>query len=133
MPTLPSEAELALSRPSNGPLAGKTIAFVATDGFEEVERSGPRDRLERSGARTVVVSPKSGRIQGYDHHEKGNEVPVDMHIELADARTFDALVLPGGVISPDALRTEEWVLRFVKGLAAATSPLLRSATGRGRS
>jgi protease I len=123
MPTLPSEAELALSRPSNGPLAGKTVAFVATDGFEEVELSGPRDRLERAGARTVVLSTKSGHIQGYDHHEKGNEVPVDMHVELADARTFDALVLPGGVMSPDALRTEEPVLRFVQGFAAAKKPI----------
>src|SRR5262245_37215998 len=85
-------------------LSGKRIAILATDGFEQRELEDPRKALAAEGAKTVVVSPKPGEIQGYLHHDKGDRVAVDETLEQAKPEAFDGLVLPGGVINPDTLR-----------------------------
>jgi len=104
-------------------LNGKRIAILATDGVEQVELTEPRKALDEAGAKTVVVSPKSGRIKGWQHDHWGDEIPVDLALESATAETFDALLLPGGVMNPDRLRANKQAVQFVKSFFDAGKPI----------
>jgi protease I len=104
-------------------LRGKTIAFVATDGVEQVELTAPRERLEKAGAKTVLISLRKGRIRGFKHQDRGDDFDVDLSIAEAQARSFDAVVLPGGVMNPDALRVVPEVQSFLRDFAAAHKPI----------
>lgn len=104
-------------------LTGKTIAVLATDGFEQVELTKPVEALKAAGATVEIVSPKTGEIQGFKHHDKGETVPVDRELGHADAASYDGLVLPGGVINPDALRLEEGAIRFIRAFHEAGKPI----------
>jgi protease I len=104
-------------------LAGKTIAVLATDGFEQVELTEPVKALKAAGATVEVVSPKGGQIQGYNHHDKGETVPVDRPLSEADAGGYDGLVLPGGVINPDQLRLEPAAIDFVRSFVRSERPI----------
>ena len=95
-------------------LKGKRIAVLATDGFEQAELAQPVDGLRAEGAQVEVIAPKSGRIQGYNHHDKGDAFPVDKTLDEAKPSQYDALVLPGGVINPDSLRLEPKAIAFVR-------------------
>ena len=95
-------------------LSGKKVAILAADGFEEVELTKPRAALEEAGARTSVVSIKPGKIQGMNHADKGDSVPVDLTLDDAEPAEFDALLIPGGLMNPDVLRTSEKALEFVR-------------------
>ena len=90
------------------------MAILATDGFEQVELLKPREALDQAGAQTKVVSPKSGKVKGWNFIEWGQEVPVDITLDSASPDDFDALLLPGGVINPDKLRMEPKAVAFVK-------------------
>ncbi|MBB6307086.1 type 1 glutamine amidotransferase domain-containing protein [Xanthobacter tagetidis] len=98
----------------SGPLDGKRILVLATNGFEQSELEVPRDRLKEAGARVDVVSPESGEIKGWDKKDWGRPVKVDR--PLADAREadYDAIVVPGGQINPDLLRAEPAAVELVK-------------------
>lgn len=111
------------SHASHGRLTGKTIAILATDGFEQVELTEPRRALEKEGAHTVVVSPKGGQIQGFKHHDKADLVPVDLELSEADPKRFDGLLLPGGALNPDALRAIPEAVEFVKAFAKEDKPI----------
>lgn len=104
-------------------LTNKTVAVLATDGFEQVELTEPVKALRDAGATVHVVSPKSGQIQGWKHHEKGDNVTVDATLDQADATRYDALMLPGGVINPDALRLEPKAIAFIKSFVQAEKPI----------
>lgn len=104
-------------------LAGKKIAVVATDGFEQVELEQPVAALRAAGASVEVIAPKPGEIQGFEHHDKGRSVAVDRTLDEADAATYDGLVLPGGVINPDALRLEPSAIAFIKAFHTASRPI----------
>lgn len=104
-------------------LAGKTVAFLATDGFEQVELTEPRRLLEEQGAKTVLISPKDGEIQGFHHHDKADKVKVDVSLHEADPADYDGLVLPGGALNPDELRTIPEAVQFVKRFAASGKPI----------
>jgi protease I len=95
-------------------LNGKKIAFLATDGFEQVELTEPRKALDDAGATTFLISPKSGEIKGWKFKEWGDTVKVDKTLDDANPNDYDALVLPGGVINPDHLRMEPKAVNFVK-------------------
>lgn len=95
-------------------LHGKRVAVVATDGFEQSELADPVNALKAAGAVVEVVAPKAHHIQGMRHHDKGDTVAVDRTIDAVRASEFDALVLPGGVANPDALRTNPLVVAFVR-------------------
>ena len=95
-------------------LQGKRVAILATDGVEQVELTEPRKALDDAGADTVVVSPKSGKIKGWQHDHWGDEIPVDEELDTARADDFDALMLPGGVMNPDRLRLNERAVQFVR-------------------
>ncbi|PWC43869.1 type 1 glutamine amidotransferase domain-containing protein [Azospirillum sp. TSO22-1] len=104
-------------------LNGKTVAVLATDGFEQSELTEPVKALKEAGATVHIVSPKSGSIQGWKHHDKGDTVPVDATLESADAGRYDALMLPGGVMNPDALRLEPKAIAFIRAFVQAGKPI----------
>jgi protease I len=104
-------------------LNGRKVAVLATDGFEQVELVKPVEGLRAAGAEVEVVAPKSGRIQGYNHHEKGDAIEVDKTLAEAKPGQYDLLVLPGGVINPDALRLEPKAIAFVRGFVEAGKPI----------
>ena len=99
-------------------LKGKIVALLATDGFEQVELTEPRKALDEAGATTVVVSPKSGQIKGWEFKDWGDTVKVDKTLDSANPNEFDALVLPGGVINPDHLRTDSAAINFIRQFVA---------------
>ena len=104
-------------------LQGKTIAILATDGFEQSELMKPKKALEEAGARTQVVSPAGGKIKGWDRKDWGEEVPVDITLDSADPARYDALLLPGGVMNPDQLRMNPAAVRFVKHFFEHAKPV----------
>jgi len=104
-------------------LNGKRVAIVATDMVEQVELLEPRKALDEAGARTDVISIEPGKIQGFNHYDKGDEIPVDRTIEEARADEYDALLLPGGVGNPDVLRTDENVVSFVRDFFEQGKPV----------
>jgi len=106
-----------------GVLANKKIAILATDGFEYVELIEPRKALDAAGAKTEVVSPKQGEIKGWKFTDWGDSVKVDVNLASADASDYDGLLLPGGVINPDKLRTEPKAVAFVKAFFEADKPV----------
>lgn len=104
-------------------LAGKRIAVLATDGFEQVELTRPVEALRAAGAEVEIVAPKAGSIQGFNHHDKGDQTPVDRVLSQANAEAYDGLVLPGGVINPDALRLDDTAIAFVRAFLDASKPI----------
>jgi deglycase len=104
-------------------LSGKKIAVLATDGFEQVELTEPVKALKDAGATVQVVAPKSGTIQGYKHHNRADKIPVDATLDSVDAGRYDGLVLPGGVINPDALRLEPKAIAFIRAFVQTKKPI----------
>lgn len=104
-------------------LSGKKIAIIATDGVEQVELTGPRDALRDAGAEVTVISLKTGEIQGMNHDQKGDKLPVDKALSDVKPEGFDGLVLPGGVANPDTLRTKPEVIAFIKAFTAGNKPV----------
>ena len=104
-------------------LAGRKIAVLATDGFEQVELDQPVEALKAAGATVEIIAPKSGEIQGFNHHDKGDTVAVDRALSDADAADYAGLLLPGGVINPDALRLEEDAIAFIRSFSDAGKPI----------
>jgi len=104
-------------------LSGKRVAILATDGVEQAELTEPRKALDQAGAKTSVVSPKSGKIKGWQHDHWGDEIPVDVPLDSARADDFDALMLPGGVMNPDHLRQDQRAVQFVKDFFQAGKPV----------
>lgn len=104
-------------------LNGLRVAILATDGFEQSELLEPRRALQDSGAVTAVVSPKAGSIKGWKHDKWGETVAVDQNLASAAADDYDALLLPGGVMSPDALRMLPEAVAFVRSFHAAHKPI----------
>ena len=95
-------------------LDGKKVAILVADGFEQVEMTKPRAALNEAGAQTTIVSPKAGQIFGMNHEEKGDSFEVDLMLEEARPEEFDALMIPGGLINPDTLRSTPEALEFTQ-------------------
>jgi protease I len=107
-----------------GELQGRTVAFLATDGVEQVEYTEPRKALEAAGATVELVSLESGEVQAMNHDvEKGDTFPVDVVVAEADPGRYDALVLPGGTTNPDHLRMDADAVRFAKAFFEAGKPV----------
>ena len=104
-------------------IQGKRVAFLATDGVEEVEYTEPRKAVEAAGGTAVLVSIKDGSIQAFNHLDKAGTYPVDKQAKDADVASYDALVLPGGVANPDFLRTDPDAVRFVRDFFTAGKPV----------
>ena len=104
-------------------LKGKRVAIVATDMVEQVELLEPRKALDAAGATTELISIEPGEIQGFNHYDKADKIPVDRTIEEASADDYDALLLPGGVGNPDTLRMDENVVSFVRDFFEQGKPV----------
>jgi protease I len=104
-------------------LSGKTIAILVTDGFEQVELTGPQEALENAGATTEIVSPAKGEIKAWNFEDWGDKFEVDVPLESADVNSYDGLLLPGGVINPDKLRIIPEAVAFVKSFFDAGKPV----------
>jgi protease I len=106
-------------------LNGKRIAILATDGAEEQELRGPREALDAAGATTLLVSPSTGRVRLWTHGNWGDYESVDIVLGQANATAsaFDGLILPGGVMNPDALRLDPQAIAFVTAFVAARKPI----------
>ncbi|HUP92625.1 MAG TPA: type 1 glutamine amidotransferase domain-containing protein [Solimonas sp.] len=105
------------------PLEGQRIAILATDGVEQSELQSPKRALESAGARVDVIAPKAGAIRAWHSNDWGDEIDVDLELAAARADDYDALVLPGGTLSADRLRTEPQAVRLVKAFAEARKPI----------
>jgi len=108
---------------ATGKLNGKRVAILATDGVEQSELTEPRKALDDAGAHTTLISPKTGSIKAWQHGNWGEEFRVDMPIEQADVNNFDALLLPGGVMNPDRLRTNRNAVEFVQRFVTSGKPV----------
>jgi protease I len=104
-------------------LKGRKVAFLATDGVEQVELTAPWNVLKQAGADVVLVSDKPGEIQAMNHDAKGQKLHVDVEVSRVTARDFDALVLPGGVANPDKLRTNKVAVSFVREFMELDKPV----------
>jgi protease I len=104
-------------------LAGKIVAILATDGFEQAELMEPKAALEEAGAQTQVVSPSDKKIKGWNKKDWGEEISVDIALKSADPGKYDALLLPGGVMNPDHLRMNPEAVRFVKHFFEHAKPV----------
>jgi protease I len=102
---------------------GKRVAFLATDGVEEVEYTEPRAAVEKAGGQAELISIKSGSIQAMNHMDKSRTYEVDRTVTEADPAAYDALVLPGGVANPDFLRMDADAVRFVRAFFEAHKPV----------
>ena len=112
------------TRLSDMPTQQKRIAFlVAPEGIEEKELVDPRRAVDEAGHETVLVSTDSGEVQAFNHLDKGDTFPVDQTVEGADPDDYVALVLPGGVANPDALRTDRKAVDFVKTFIGSGKPV----------
>jgi protease I len=96
-------------------LQGQTIAFLtAMEGVEQVELTGPWKAVQEAGGTPRLLAPSTGQVQAFNHLDKADSFEVDQPVADADPATFDALVLPGGVANPDALRTDKGAVDFVR-------------------
>ena len=104
-------------------VVGKTVLIMATDGFEESELFGPREILRERGADVRLASPTLAPIQATVHDDPGKVIRPDLTIGEAKVEDFDALLLPGGVRNPDALRTNAAAIGLIRAFAEADKPI----------
>src|SRR5690606_9741380 len=104
-------------------LEGKKIAIVVTDGFEQVELTEPKKALEEAGAETHLIALKEGEVKGWNHTDWGDKFKVDKTIDKVNADDYSALLLPGGVMSPDKLRVSEQRVRCVSKFMERGKPV----------
>lgn len=108
---------------ANETLNGLKVAILVTDGFEQVEMTEPRKALDEADAETQIVSPKDGQVKAWKFTEWGDTFPVDMPLDSARPEDFDAILLPGGVINPDELRTLPEAVALAKAFFDAGKPV----------
>jgi protease I len=105
-------------------LQGKKIAFLtANEGVEQVELTKPWAAVQDAGAEAELLAPEAGRVQAFNHLDKGDTFEVDRVVGSAEASEYDGLVLPGGVANPDQLRTKEEALEFVRSFFESGKPV----------
>lgn len=104
-------------------LEQKRVAILAADGFEQAELEEPMNALKEAGATVSIVSPKDGKIQGMNHADKGDQFDVDLSLDHANSEDFDALLIPGGLMNPDELRSTPAAVNFVRAFAEAGKPI----------
>src|SRR5919199_4760969 len=104
-------------------LNGKTIAFLAAEGVEQVELTEPWKAVEEAGGTPRLISVEEGQVQAFNHLDKADTFKVDRTVAEADPSDYDGLVLPGGVANPDFLRTDEDAVAFVRGFFEQAKPV----------
>jgi protease I len=106
-----------------GQLDDKKVAFLATNGVEQVELTEPWKRVEQEGGTPELVSIESGEILAFQHLDHGDKFQVDRTVDEAGESDYDALVLPGGVANPDFLRMNDKAVAFVRSFFEAHKPV----------
>jgi protease I len=105
-------------------ISGKRIAFLtANEGVEQIELTRPWDEVKQAGGKPELIALEGGEVQGFNHLDKADTFPVDKTVDQANADDYDGLVLPGGVANPDALRTHEPAVRFVRSFFELGKPV----------
>ncbi|PPK97927.1 protease I [Kineococcus xinjiangensis] len=109
---------------SDQQLNGRKVAFlVAPEGIEQVELTAPWEAVREAGGQPVLLSTDTGEVQAFNHLDKADTFEVDLRVSDASVSEYDALVLPGGVANPDALRTDSYAVAFVKQFTASVRPV----------
>jgi len=108
---------------------GRTMAILAADGFEESELFSPKGAIEAAGGRVVVISPDPGEIQGLKHMQRGRSIKVDATLKDAKPDDYDAILIPGGLFSPDKLRTDKDALKFACAFVNQRKPVFAICHG----
>jgi protease I len=108
---------------ANQQLKGLRVAIVCATDFEQVEMVEPRKALDDAGAKTVLISPKPGKIWGFNHDEKADQFEVDMSLDRAEPNDFDAVLLPGGALNADFLRVQPKAQEFVRQMEQDGKPI----------
>jgi protease I len=104
-------------------VSNKKVAILTEHGFEEVELTSPMNALEQAGATVHVISPQQGKVKAWDQDHWGIEVPVDRELKDASPEDYDMLLLPGGVMNPDTLRTNAAAVAFAQHFLEQGKPL----------
>jgi protease I len=104
-------------------LKGKRVAFLFTEGAEQVEVTEPLEAVKNAGADVDIVSLKKGKVEMWNHFDKGDKIDADKAVKDADASDYDALVLPGGVANPDLLRGDSDAVKFVRSFVEQDKPV----------
>jgi protease I len=105
-------------------ISGKRIAFLtANEGVEQIELTRPWDEVKQAGGKPELIALEGGEVQGFNHLDKADTFPADKTVDQANADDYDGLVLPGGVANPDALRTHEPAVRFVRSFFELGKPV----------
>jgi protease I len=112
-----------MSTPPQHRLGGLVVAILSNTGFEQSELMEPRRALQEMGVETRIVSVSPGRIQGRHHDQPGDWIDVDLTLDKADPEAFDAVLLPGGVLNADKLRTSQSAQEFVRAMDRAGKPI----------
>jgi protease I len=105
------------------PLHDMKVAILVDDLFEQAELAEPKKALEAAGATVHIVSPKGPKVTGMHHNDKGDSFDVDVPLDQAQPADYDGLVLPGGVVNADTLRTSQAAQAFAKAFDVAGKPL----------
>jgi protease I len=107
-----------------GEISGKRIAFLsANEGVEQIELTRPWDEVKQAGGKPELIALEDEDVQAFNHLDKADTFPVDRTVDQANADDYDGLVLPGGVANPDALRTHEPAVRFVRSFFELGKPV----------
>lgn len=104
-------------------LKGKRVAFLFTEGVEQVELEQPLQAVREAGADVDLVSLQAGEVEMWKHFDKGDKIKAEKAVSDADASEYDALVLPGGVANPDQLRADEDAVAFVRAFFEQDKPV----------
>ena len=104
-------------------LEGKRVAFLFTEGVEQVELTEPLDAVRNAGAEVDLVSLEQGDVQMFNHLDQGDTIEANRSVSEADASNYDGLVIPGGVANPDRLRTDREAVRFVRDFFVQDKPV----------
>ena len=100
-------------------LNGKRVAILVTDGFEQVEMTGPKDALEQAGVQVDILSAEAGTVKGWNHDKPADDFPVSNTFQAVSVNQYDAVLLPGGVQNSDTIRIDQDAQHLVKTAASA--------------
>lgn len=104
-------------------LKGVKVALLVSNGFEQSELAEPKKALEAAGAKVYLISPVKDKVKGWKNKNWGDEFPVDVPLENANADNYHALLLPGGVMNPDQLRMNSDAVSFVNHFVSHDKPI----------
>lgn len=102
---------------------GKKVAILTENGFEEVELTSPKKALEDAGVIVHIISPQKDKVKAWDHDHWSIELQVDVELSKANPEDYDMLIVPGGVINPDKMRTNKECVAFAQYFIEQGKPL----------